>query len=172
MRKCISVSPSFSISSIMILRMSACSFSSFGRNTNPVPYFPFSGTGMPCSKINSWGIWSMIPAPSPVLLSAPSAPLWRIFSNTLSAESTISCDLLPWMFTNIPTPHASCSFAASYSPLHCCWKGTAPPSLLNCSLFTMVVSLLYDNRCICFLIDGKDNYNLSYCYELNGKGKQ
>ena len=115
-RRCIRVRPSFSISSIIILRMAERCASSLGRKTRPVPYFPFSGTGIPCNKINSWGIWSKIPAPSPVLLSAPSAPRWRIFSNTLRADSTMSCDFPPWMLTNIPTPHASCSFAGSYNP--------------------------------------------------------
>ena len=112
LRRCISVSPSRSISSIIILRIPACSFSSFGRNISPVPYFPFSGTGIPCKRMNSWGICSIIPAPSPVLLSAPSAPRWRMFSSTFNAESTSSCDLLPWMLTTIPTPQASCSLNA------------------------------------------------------------
>ena len=95
LRRCINVSPSFSISSIMILKMAAWSFPFFGKNSNPVPYRPFSGTGIPCNKINSCGICSMIPAPSPVLLSAPSAPRWRIFSNTFKADSTMSCDFSP-----------------------------------------------------------------------------
>ena len=86
--RCISCSPSRSISSIMIRRMSCCSSSCLGRNTSPVPYLPFSGTGMPCNKINSWGICSMIPAPSPFLPT--SAPRWRMFSNTCRALSTSS----------------------------------------------------------------------------------
>ena len=52
-RRCINCKPSRSISSIMIDKISLCAFSSFGKKTNPVPYFPFSGTGMPCNKINS-----------------------------------------------------------------------------------------------------------------------
>ena len=107
--RCINVSPSFSISSMMMLRIASWSFLSLGRNRIPVPYRPFSGTGIPCSKINSWGICNMIPAPSPVLLSAPSAPRWRMFSSTFRADSTNSWLLFPWMFTIIPTPHASCS---------------------------------------------------------------
>ena len=55
----------------------------FRKKTSPVPYLPFSGTGMPCSKINSCGICNRMPAPSPVLLSAPSAPRCRMFSNIL-----------------------------------------------------------------------------------------
>ena len=88
-RRCISCRPSRSISSIMTERISCCAFSSFGRNTSPVPYFPFSGTGIPCNRINSWGIWIMIPAPSPVL-SRVSAPRCSMFSNTFSALSTSS----------------------------------------------------------------------------------
>ena len=116
LRRCIKVNPSFSISSIMILRIAECCFSSFGKKTSPVPYLPFSGTGMPCSKINSCGICNRMPAPSPVLLSAPSAPRCRMFSNILRADSTIPCDLPPWTFTTSPTPQASCSLAGSYNP--------------------------------------------------------
>ena len=138
-RRCISVNPSFSISSMMILRMAARSFSSFGRKSSPVPYFPFSGTGMPCSRMNSCGICNMMPAPSPVLLSAPSAPRWRIFSNTFNADSTNSCDLLPWMFTNIPTPQASCSLVASYRPncMGCRCADCSFVLLLKSSLFSI-----------------------------------
>ena len=46
-RRWVSDRPSRSISSIMIERMSCWQLASFGRNTKPVPYFPFSGTGMP-----------------------------------------------------------------------------------------------------------------------------
>ena len=116
LRRCIKVNPSFSISSIMILRIAECCFSSFGKKTSPVPYLPFSGTGMPCSKINSCGICNRMPAPSPVLLSAPSAPRCRMFSNILRADSTMPCDLPPWTFTTSPTPQASCSLAGSYNP--------------------------------------------------------
>ena len=107
-RRCISRRPARSVSSITTLRISRCSFSSFGRNTSPVPYFPFSGTGMPCSRMNSWGICNMMPAPSPVL-SRVSAPRCSMFSSMCSALSTSSWLLPPCMFTTIPTPHASCS---------------------------------------------------------------
>ena len=157
LRRCISVSPSFSISSIMMLSMADWSFASLGRKSSPVPYFPFSGTGMPCSRINSWGICSMIPAPSPVLLSAPSAPRWRMFSSTLSADSTSSCDLPPWMFTSIPTPQASCSLSASYRPIcrgclrltNCCWCPVSCGQvlsfvlLLKCSSFIFLYLLYF-----------------------------
>lgn len=95
--------------------MSCCSLVSLGRNTNPVPYFPFSGTGIPCNRMNSWGICSIMPAPSPVL-SRVSAPRCSIFSNTRNAWSTSSWLLPPCMFTTIPTPHASCSYCGLYSP--------------------------------------------------------
>ena len=109
LRKCIKVNPSFSISSMRILRMLACCSSSLGRKISPVPYLPFSGTGIPCRRMNSCGICNKIPAPSPVLLSAPSAPRCLMFSSTLRADSMMSCDFSPWIFTNIPTPQASCS---------------------------------------------------------------
>ena len=65
----------------------------------------------------------MMPAPSPVLLSAPSAPRWRMFSSTFNADSTSSCDFPPWILTSMPTPQASCSWDASYKPncLGCRW---------------------------------------------------
>ena len=88
-RRCISCSPSRSISSIMIERICCCACSSLGRNTRPVPYFPFSGTGMPCSRMNSCGICTMMPAPSPVL-SRVSAPRCSMFSSTRRALSTSS----------------------------------------------------------------------------------
>ncbi|CDC01119.1 unknown [Bacteroides sp. CAG:443] len=108
---CISVMPSRSISSIMMLMIVCCSSLSLGMNTNPVPYFPFSGTGIPCRRINSCGICTIIPAPSPVLLSAPSAPRCFMFSSTLRAESIKSCDFVPCRLTIMPTPQASCSLA-------------------------------------------------------------
>ena len=52
-RRCMSESPSRSISSIIIDRMACCCGSSLGRKTRPVPYLPFSGTGMPCNSMNS-----------------------------------------------------------------------------------------------------------------------
>ena len=143
LRKCIRFNPSRSISSIMTLSMCDCSCSSLGRKTSPVPYFPFSGTGMPCKRMNSWGIWSMMPAPSPVLLSAPSAPRCFMFSNTLRAESTNSWDLLPWMSTIMPTPHASCSFEASYNPL----------VLWICTFASLIPLYLIKGFCFsCFII--------------------
>ena len=88
-RRCISCRPSRSISSIITLSICCWAFSSLGRKTRPVPYLPFSGTGIPCNKINSWGICTMIPAPSPVL-SRVSAPRCSMFSSTFSALSTRS----------------------------------------------------------------------------------
>ena len=108
-RRCISCSRSRSISSIITERICCCSLSPLGRNTRPVPYCPFSGTGMPCNRMNSWGICSIMPAPSPVL-SRVSAPRCSMFSSTRSALSTRSWLLPPCMFTTMPTPHASCSY--------------------------------------------------------------
>ena len=93
-RMCMSVSPSRSISSIITLRIPSCALASFGKKTNPVPYFPFSGTGIPCKRINSCGICTKMPAPSPVL-SRVSAPRCSMFSNTFKALSTNSWLLPP-----------------------------------------------------------------------------
>ena len=87
LRSGIRCSPSRSASSVMMVCILCCASASRGMNTSPVPYLPRSGTGMPCNKINSCGICSMMPAPSPSL--PISAPRWRMFSNTRSASSTI-----------------------------------------------------------------------------------
>ena len=42
---------------IIDYRMDSCSFASFGRKTNPVPYFPFSGTGIPCRQCEATRIF-------------------------------------------------------------------------------------------------------------------
>ena len=84
---------------------------SLGRNTRPVPYLPGSGTLMPDATMKEWGIWTSIPAPSPVLPSPFSAPLWAMFSSSPRAFSTTRWLLAPCMSTTIPTPQASCSYS-------------------------------------------------------------
>ena len=80
---------------------------------------------MPFSRMNSWGICTRIPAPSPVLLSEPSAPRCAICSRTHSPCSTTEWYLFPLMLTTSPTPQASCSHSGRYNP----------PSGIVCSLF-------------------------------------
>ena len=89
-------------------------FSSLGAKTIPTPYLPFSGTGMPCKSINSCGICVMTPAPSPVLLSALSAPRCTMFSNIRMASSTTLWLLPPLRSAIRPTPQASCSYSLLY----------------------------------------------------------
>jgi hypothetical protein len=60
--------------------------------------------------VQSWsGIWIRIPAPSPISLSAPTAPRWSMFSRILSACVTMSWRLTPLMCATKPRPQASCS---------------------------------------------------------------
>ena len=66
---------------------------------------------------SSSGSWSRIPAPSPVLGSAPAAPRCSRFSSAVIAALEPSRGSAPpsRRATNA-TPHASCSNAGSYSP--------------------------------------------------------
>ena len=62
---------------------------------------------------NVSGIWTRMPAPSPVLTSQPHAPRCCRFISTWSACATIACDFRPLMSTTKPTPQASCSCCGS-----------------------------------------------------------
>ena len=96
-------------------RASPCPLS-LGRNTSPVPYLPASGTGIPRDEMKPWGICTSIPAPSPLLPSPFSAPLWAMPSMRRSPFSTTEWDLLPPMSTTRPTPQLSRASSGSYSP--------------------------------------------------------
>ena len=84
-----------------------------GRKTSPEPYPPRSG-----SRILAWwailrknwcGVWISIPAPSPVLGSAPVAPRWESRLRTFSPCRTMILDFLPLTSQINPTPQESCS---------------------------------------------------------------
>ena len=74
-----------------------------------------SGAGATLRR-NVSGIWTRMPAPSPVLTSQPHAPRCARFISTCSAWLTMACDLRPFMSTTKPTPQASCSCCGSYKP--------------------------------------------------------
>ena len=117
--------PSSTWPSAFTARSSSCSQArrdacSLGRKIWPTPYSPGGGSSMPCSAISarkySSGIWIRMPAPSPISLSAPTAPRWSRFSRIFRPCSTIECARWPLMCATKPTPQASCSRDASYSP--------------------------------------------------------
>ena len=66
-----------------------------------------------CSAKKAWGTLTITPAPSPVLPSASTAPRCQTAFSAAMASSTTSRRGLPSMAQTRPTPHASCSDAAS-----------------------------------------------------------
>ncbi len=82
---------------------------------------PSSGVRMrPCTHSRSnrrCGIWIRMPAPSPVLGSAPVAPRCSIRSSAFRPRSTTPCEACPRRCARKPTPQASCSKDGSYRPL-------------------------------------------------------
>ena len=57
-----------------------------------------------------------IPEPSPIVGSAPTAPLCVKLSKILNPSETISLVFLPLILAMNPIPHESCSLTGSYSP--------------------------------------------------------
>ena len=74
---------------------------------------------MPSATKKAWGIWTVIPEPSPVFPSAFSAPRCSMFARILSPDSTMPWLFLPSMLTAIPTPQESFSYSGSYRPALC-----------------------------------------------------
>ena len=101
-------------------RTTAFRWSSLGKKHIATAYRPSFGNLMPSCveifRIKASGIWIVIPAPSPVIGSAPEAPRCPRFTNTSSAWSMIERERVPLMSATIPTPHASCSNSGTYSP--------------------------------------------------------
>ncbi len=60
-------------------------------------------------KKNSWGVWIIMPAPSPVLISQPHAPRCSIFSRMVSASEIFDVIYCPFILATKPIPHESCS---------------------------------------------------------------
>ena len=105
------------ISRSTIQRQVSCApKSSLGRNTiptaslSPLSLCPVLAT---CSMKNSRGIAICIPAPSPVIPSASTAPLCQIARSALIAASTTAREGLPLMAATNPTPQLSCSHEGS-----------------------------------------------------------
>jgi hypothetical protein len=69
-----------------------------------------------CSLKKSCGIWMWMPAPSPVLPSASTAPRCQTAFSASMPLSTTSRRGLPSIATTQPTPQASRSSAGSYMP--------------------------------------------------------
>ena len=66
-----------------------------------------------CSLKKSSGMRTWMPAPSPVLPSASTAPRCHTFFSALMPASTTRRDGLPSVAATRPTPQASCSQAGS-----------------------------------------------------------
>ncbi|MCY1550175.1 hypothetical protein D9M68_864060 [compost metagenome] len=68
-----------------------------------------------------------MPAPSPISLSAPTAPRWSRFSRIFRPCWMMAWLFLPLMCATKPTPQASCSFLGWYRP----WTGGRPMRLAS-----------------------------------------
>ena len=120
-----SLQPKSTCPSAWMARSNSCSQAcleacSLGRKMSPTPYSPKGGKATPCKAISSRykasGIWIKIPAPSPINLSAPTAPRWSKFSKIFKAWLTMAWLLCPLMCATKPTPQASCSWLDWYKP--------------------------------------------------------
>jgi hypothetical protein len=65
---------------------------------------------------NWWGIWMEIPAPSPVLGSAPLPPRCSILLSMYNAPLMVSCVGSLVRSTTAPIPQESCSNSCRYNP--------------------------------------------------------
>ena len=90
---------------------------SAGRNPMPTAYVPAAGRGkFVAPRRNASGMWSRMPAPSPVPSSAPMAPRCSRRRRAVSACTTISWLDSFFREAIIARPQASFSAAGSYNP--------------------------------------------------------
>ncbi|MNV59210.1 hypothetical protein D3C71_1516200 [compost metagenome] len=113
----------------------------------PTPYSPAAGNVTPnepsgavparaiSSRYSASGIWIRMPAPSPMSLSAPTAPRWSMFSRILSACVTMSWRFTPLMWATKPSPQASCSLPEEYKPFCCRCSISAAVVMAHSSCF-------------------------------------
>src|SRR5437016_1881573 len=87
----------------------------------------------PARQRNACGIWTSIPAPSPVSASAATALRCARFSSSSSALRTISAERSPFTWATKPMPHPSCSYAASYNPSRPKPPMTASVEVFSCA---------------------------------------
>ena len=94
-----------------IRSMSARWRASCGMKMWAIAYWPGSGRAKPSrsasAEKNLCGICTSMPAPSPILGSAPTAPRWVRFSTIFRPSSMMRCDFLLCRLTMKPTPQAS-----------------------------------------------------------------
>ena len=84
------------------------------------PSGPGSGSSKSTtSRSSSTGSCNRIPAPSPLLGSAPAAPRCSRCSRAVRPSATIACERRPWISATIAR-HGSDSRAGSYKP--CAWE--------------------------------------------------
>ncbi len=89
-------------------------WSSVGRKQTATAYRPWSGSGKSATaRKNRSGIWTSIPAPSPVSASAPSAPRCSMAPSAMRPRRTASWEGTPSRRATSATPQPSCSFFGS-----------------------------------------------------------
>ena len=103
-------------------RASARASGSCGRKQIPaanvlVPSGALGGSSKSTTSLrSSTGSWMRMPAPSPLLGSAPAAPRCSRCSRATSPSATMACERWPWMSVTMATPQESDSFSGSYKP--------------------------------------------------------
>jgi hypothetical protein len=99
---------------------------STGRNALPTAYSPAAGSVKEATaRRNSSGTCVMMPAPSPVPASEPTAPRCSRCRSASSAAVMMSCPAVPRRVATIARPQASFSAAGSYMP----WASGTRPNL-------------------------------------------
>ena len=76
----------------------------------PAAYEPAPGNANPAvARRKLSGIWTRMPAPSPVSGSAPVAPRCSMFVSAVRPRVTMLRDFSPFTFATKATPQESCS---------------------------------------------------------------
>ena len=116
------VSPSSSAMASTCSRASARASGSCGRKQMPAakvlaPSAVGGGSSKSTtSRRSSTGSWMRMPAPSPLLGSAPAAPRCSRCSKAVSPSATMACERRPWISVIMATPQESDSLSGSYRP--------------------------------------------------------
>ncbi len=117
------VSPSSTAMASTSSRAAARATASCGRKQMPAakvlaPSAAGGGSSKPTTSRNSsTGSWIRMPAPSPLLGSAPAAPRCSRCSKATSPSTTMACERRPWISVIMATPQESDSLSGSYKPL-------------------------------------------------------
>ena len=115
-------SPSSAAMASTSSRAAARATGSCGRKQMPaakvlVPSGAVGGSSKSTTSLrSSTGSWMRMPAPSPLLGSAPAAPRCSRCSRATSPSATMACERRPWMSVIMATPQESDSLSGSYKP--------------------------------------------------------